>query len=81
MEQSSIRQLKAEVQQHFQRRFLRFAFKGQLLDPSASLSEVGVRDGDSIDAISQSLRLASTDVGVALYVEGGAMGEFIFKCF
>ena len=67
----SVRELKAEAQQQFNRRFLRLVFEGQQLDPSNTLSEVGVRDGDSIDAIVQPLKLTSTYRAFALHVAGG----------
>ena len=48
---SSIRGLKAEAQQRLER--------GQQLDSSSTLNEVGVRDGDSIAAIVPDVNLAS----------------------
>ncbi|CAJ1429565.1 unnamed protein product [Effrenium voratum] len=69
--ESSIRELKAAAQQQLKCRFLALAFRGQQLDVSSALGEVGVRDGEHIDAIMQSVRFASTASSFALYVPGG----------
>mmetsp|Transcript_63782 Transcript_63782/g.152417 ORF Transcript_63782/g.152417 Transcript_63782/m.152417 type:complete len:154 (-) Transcript_63782:235-696(-) len=70
--ESSIRELKAEAQRQFHRRFLRLAFRGKPLDPSCTLCEVGVQDGDMIHAIVQPVKLASTHSAFALHAAGGA---------
>ena len=68
--QATVHELKAEVQGKLNLRFLRLAFGGQLLDLSSTLSDVGVRDGDSISAIVQPLKLASTHGAFTCYVAG-----------
>ena len=47
-----IGELKAAAQQHFQRR-LQLAAEGRRLDLMATLSEAGLRDGDTVAAIVQ----------------------------
>ena len=69
---ASVRELKAEAQKLLRRRFLRLALQGQLLDISSSLLEVGVRDGDSIDAVVQPVKLSSSDKAFAFHTLGGA---------
>ena len=69
LKESRIRE-KVEAQRRFKRRFLRLAFRGQQLDAS-TLSEAGLRDGDSVDAIVQFPRLASTARDFALHAVGG----------
>ena len=66
-------ELEAEAQQQFQRRFRRFAFGGRQLDSSTALGEVGVQDGDRIDAIVHLVQLASTERAFALHAAGGAV--------
>ena len=48
--ESTVRELKVSAQQHFQRS-LRLAFGGQMLDPSSTLVEAGLRNEDSVTAI------------------------------
>ena len=69
---SSVRALKTEAQKQLNRRFLRLAFAGQQLDPSSTLHEAGVRDGDGIDAIVLPVKIASTERAFALFVTGGS---------
>ena len=47
---SSVRELRAKAQQQL-KHSLRLVFRGQELHPLCTLNEVGVHDGDSIDAI------------------------------
>ena len=69
--ESSVRELKMEAQLQLKRRFLTLLFKGRQLDASSSLSEAGVGDGDSIDAVVQPVKLAFTANSLAIYVPGG----------
>ena len=62
---TSVSELKAAAQQHFQRR-LTLAAKGQQLDFTATMSEAGLRDGDVVAAVAQLGKLAATDVAFAL---------------
>ena len=71
--ESSVHELKVEAQQQLQRRFLRLLCGSEKLDPSRTLAEVGLRDGDSITAIAQHAKLSSTRRAFALYVEGGSV--------
>ena len=71
--ESSIRELKAEAQQQLERRFLGLLFGSQELDPSLTLADAGLRDGDSITAIAQLVKLASTSQAFALHVEAGSV--------
>ena len=61
-----ISNLKDAAQQHFQR-CLQLAAKGQQLDLTATLSEVGLRDGDVVTAVVRLRKLAATDAAFALY--------------
>ena len=71
--ESTVRELKALAQQHFQRGVLRLAFGGQMLNPSSTLSEEGLREEDTVTAIVQPpQRLASTEQAFALHVDGGS---------
>ena len=71
--QSPVRELKAKAQWLLKRRFLALMFRQQKLDPWSALSEVGVRDGDIIDAIVQPVALASTTGAFALHATGGSV--------
>ena len=68
----SVRDVKTEAQKQLKCRFLRLAFRGQQLDELNSLSEMGIRDGDSIDAIVQPVNLVSTRGAFAFFVTEGA---------
>ena len=70
-----VKELKAAVQQHFQRR-LTLTAKGQQLDWTATLSEAGLRDGDMVDAVVQLGKLAATDSAFAWYAYGGEVGTW-----
>ncbi|CAJ1436899.1 unnamed protein product [Effrenium voratum] len=63
-------EVKAEAQRQLKRCCLSLAFGGQQLDPSCTLSDSGLQDGDSIAAIAQPIKLASTRGAFALVVEG-----------
>ena len=61
-----ISNLKDAAQQHFQRP-LQLTAKGQQLDLTATLSEVGLRDEDVVTAVVRLGKLAATDAAFALY--------------
>ena len=67
---TSISQLKAAAQQHFQRR-LKLIARGRQLDLTASLSEAGLQDGDVMDAVVQLGKLAATEKALAWHAHGG----------
>ncbi|CAJ1414197.1 unnamed protein product [Effrenium voratum] len=52
------------------RRFLQLAFRGEALELAKTLAQVGVGDGDTVDAIAQRVELATTGLACALYVKG-----------
>ncbi|CAJ1413524.1 unnamed protein product [Effrenium voratum] len=54
-----VSELKAAAQQHFQHP-LKLIANGQHLDPTATLSEAGLRDGDVVAAVVQLRKLAAT---------------------
>ncbi|CAJ1363519.1 unnamed protein product [Effrenium voratum] len=70
--ETRIREVKAEAQRQFKCRFLRLAFAGQQLDLSSTLRDLGVQNGDHIDAVVQPVKLASNDSAFAFFV-GGCM--------
>lgn len=55
---SRVREVKAEAQQQFQRRFLSLAFRGQQLDQLLTLRDAGLQDGDTIAAVVQPVQIA-----------------------
>ena len=65
-----VSELKAAAQQHFQRR-LKITAKGRQLDLAATLSQVGLRDGDVVDAVVQLPKLAATWKTFAWHGHGG----------
>ena len=69
--ETPVSELKAAAQRHFQRRFLKLTASGRPLDLTASLSQVGLRDGDVVDALAQQVKLAATDSAFALHAQGG----------
>ena len=70
--ESRVRDVKLRAQQQLKRSCLRLAFAGRRLDDASTLSEVGVRDGDHIDAVVQLVSLASTEKAFVLH-SGGAV--------
>ncbi|CAJ1352331.1 unnamed protein product [Effrenium voratum] len=49
--QATVREVAVDAQLQLKRGLLKLTFGGRLLDPSSSLGEVGVRDGDILEAI------------------------------
>ncbi|CAJ1342428.1 unnamed protein product, partial [Effrenium voratum] len=68
--ETPISELKAAAQQHFRRR-LKLIAKGQQLDLTATLSEVGLQDGDVVAAVVQLGQLAATGKAFAWHGHGG----------
>ncbi|CAJ1363852.1 unnamed protein product, partial [Effrenium voratum] len=66
-------ELKIAAQQHFQLSFLRLVVRGRQLDLGSTLSQAGLKDQDTVDAIVQRATLAATDRAFALYVAGGSV--------
>ena len=70
---SRVCDLKVEAQRQLRRGFLKLAFRGRQLDLSSTLSDLGVRSGDSIDALVQPVKIACTRKAFAAYVPGGSV--------
>ena len=68
--ETSVSELKAAAQQHFQRRSKLIA-EGRQLDLTATLSEAGLRDGDVVTEVVQLGKLAATGRAFALHCHGG----------
>ncbi|CAE7208501.1 unnamed protein product [Symbiodinium natans] len=64
---SKVVDLKTAVQQALQQGFLRFVRDGRTLDPSKSLEDEGLEDGDCLTAVVQQAKLVATDQAFALY--------------
>ncbi|CAJ1441863.1 unnamed protein product, partial [Effrenium voratum] len=64
-----VSELKTVAQQHFQCR-LQLTAKGRQLDLTATLSEAGLRDGETMAAVVQLGKLAATDRVFAWYGQG-----------
>ena len=67
--ESTVSELTAKAQQHFDRR-LKLTAKGLQLDVAATLSRAGLQDGDAVDAVVQPLQLAASAAAFALEVGG-----------
>ncbi|CAJ1459124.1 unnamed protein product [Effrenium voratum] len=68
--ETTINELKAAAQKHFQRR-LKLTAKGRQLDLTATLSEAGLRDGDIVAAVVQIGKLAATFKAFAWHGHAG----------
>ncbi|CAJ1354732.1 unnamed protein product, partial [Effrenium voratum] len=71
--ESLVADLKSAAQRALGRRFLSLVANGRQLDLANSLSQAGVGDGDSVDAVAQRVEMSATDEAVALYVRGGGV--------
>ena len=70
--EAPISELKATVQQHFKRR-LKLVAKGRQLDLTATLTQFGLQDGDSVAAVVQLGKLASAHEAFALHAHGSEL--------
>ena len=71
--ESRVRDVKAQAQEQLKRRFLALSFRHQRLDVESGLAELGVRDGNIVDAIVQPIQLACTTGAFALHATGGSL--------
>ena len=67
--------LRVKAQRQLKCGFLSLSFGGQLLDPSSTCSELGVGDGDTIDAFVLPVKLPRRPVSVLLLISGFPIGD------
>ena len=68
---SKVGDLRVLAQKSFQRGFLRLVAADQRVDPSKSLQDAGLEDGDHLTASAVDAKLAATDQAFALFCAGG----------
>ena len=73
-----VSELKAAAQQHFQRP-LKLIAKGRRLDLTATVSQAGLGDGETVTAVAELGKLAATDRAFALYGHGPEIVTWVIQ--